>query len=202
MSRSLVGAGRRDEAHAVLADALVDGRRSRRPAASRCSPSAVGDAGDLLGLLLARHPALAGPPTPRGRSGSRSSPAAGSGRAGPRAGGRCLRTRRGWRWRARGTAGQRERLALDGHLPLLHRLEQRGLRLRGRAVDLVGQQQPGEQRSLAEAELVGALVVEERAGQVAREQVGGELGAREVQPERLREGLAPPASCRGRGSPP
>ncbi len=43
--------------------------------------------------------------------------------------------------------GQRVRVALDGHLPLLHRLEQRGLRLRRRAVDLVGQQHVGEHRT-------------------------------------------------------
>ena len=34
---------------------------------------------------------------------------------------------------------QRERLAADGHLALLHRLEQRALHLGRRAVDLVGQ---------------------------------------------------------------
>ena len=38
------------------------------------------------------------------RSGSRTARAAGSGRAGPRAAGRCPRTRPGWRWRRRGTA--------------------------------------------------------------------------------------------------
>ena len=45
--------------------------------------------------------------------------------------------------------GQRVRLALDGDLALLHRLEQRGLRLRRRAVDLVGQQHVGEHRARA-----------------------------------------------------
>ena len=83
---------------------------------------------------------------------------------------------------------QREGLALDGDLPLLHRLEQRGLGLGRRPVDLVGEQQPGEQRAAPELELRGPLVVEERPGQVGGQQVGGELGAREVEPERLGEG--------------
>ena len=42
--------------------------------------------------------------------------------------------------------GQRMPRAADGHLLLLHRLEQRGLRLRRRAVDLVGQDHVGEDR--------------------------------------------------------
>jgi hypothetical protein len=44
------------------------------------------------------------------------------------------------------------RVALDRHLALLHRLEQRGLGLGRRAVDLVGQEQVGEHRALAEPE--------------------------------------------------
>ncbi len=49
--------------------------------------------------------------------------------------------------------GQRAGLALDRDLALLHRLEQRRLRLGRRAVDLVGQQQVREHRALAEPEL-------------------------------------------------
>ena len=41
----------------------------------------------------------------------------------------------------------------DRHFPLLHRLQQRRLRLRGRAVDLVGQQDVGEDRPFHEAEI-------------------------------------------------
>jgi K(+)-stimulated pyrophosphate-energized sodium pump len=41
----------------------------------------------------------------------------------------------------------------DGHLALLHRLQQRGLGLGRRAVDFVGQQDVGEDRPLDEAEL-------------------------------------------------
>ena len=82
---------------------------------------------------------------------------------------------------------EQERLAFDRDLAFLHRLQQRRLRLRWRAVDLVGEQQPGEQRAAAEHELVRALVEHERAGEVGGQQVRRELGAGEAQPERLRE---------------
>ncbi len=42
--------------------------------------------------------------------------------------------------------------AVDRDLILLHRLEQRGLRLRRRAVDLVGEDDVGEDRALDEAD--------------------------------------------------
>ena len=60
-------------------------------------------------------------------------------------------------------ARQLEGAALDGDLLLLHRLEQRRLGLGGRAVDLVGEQQPGEERAGPELELARALVEDERA---------------------------------------
>ena len=49
-------------------------------------------------------------------------------------------------------------VAARGHLPLLHRLEQGGLGLGRRAVDLVGQDQVGEDRPGHEAQLAGAAV--------------------------------------------
>jgi len=61
---------------------------------------------------------------------------------------------------------------------LLHRLEQRRLGLRWRAVDLVGEQQPGEDGSGAEDELAGTLVVDVAAREVAGQQVRRELGPR------------------------
>ena len=51
---------------------------------------------------------------------------------------------------------QRIRLSGGGHAMLLHRLEQRRLRLRRRAVDLVGQDDVGEHRALDELEGLGA----------------------------------------------
>ena len=73
------------------------------------------------------------------------------------------------------------RLALDRDLPLLHRLEQRGLRLRRRAVDLVGEQEVREDRPRPELELARALVEDRRAGDVRRHEVRRELDAREVE---------------------
>ena len=49
--------------------------------------------------------------------------------------------------------GQRARLAVDRHLLLRHRLEQRGLRLRHRAVDLVDQDDVREDRARPELEV-------------------------------------------------
>ena len=45
--------------------------------------------------------------------------------------------------------GQRVRVPVDGDLALLHRLEQRGLRLGGGAVDLVGDHDVREDRAAA-----------------------------------------------------
>ena len=80
--------------------------------------------------------------------------------------------------------GQRSRHPVDGDLPLLHGLEQRRLRLRRRAVDLVGEQQVGEHRTGPEGELRRSGVVDERAGHVAGHQVRGELHALGVQGQR------------------
>jgi hypothetical protein len=86
--------------------------------------------------------------------------------------------------------------ALDRHLPLLHGLEQCGLRLRRGAVDLVGEEEVGEDRARPELEVGVALVPDRRAGDVRRHQVGRELdpveaGARHLceraRRERLRE---------------
>ncbi len=52
--------------------------------------------------------------------------------------------------------GQLVAHAAHGDLPLLHRFQQRGLRLGRRAVDFVGQDHVGEQRALEEAELAAA----------------------------------------------
>ena len=83
--------------------------------------------------------------------------------------------------------------AAGGDLVLLHRLEQRGLGLGRRAVDLVGQHDVGEDRALHEPERAPAggqvLLDDVGAGDVARHQVGRELDPVERQVERLRHGL-------------
>src|SRR5262249_2158729 len=76
-------------------------------------------------------------------------------------------------------------------LALLHGLEERGLRLRRRAVDLVGEDEVREDRPGRELEeaLAGRLVLGDDlgAGDVARHEVRRELDARELEREDLRE---------------
>ena len=79
---------------------------------------------------------------------------------------------------------QRAALAVGGDLALLHRLEQRRLRLGGCAVDLVGEQRVGEDRPLAELEGAAVGPVDARADDVGGQQVGRELNAREARVER------------------
>ena len=82
--------------------------------------------------------------------------------------------------------------AVDGDLAFVHGFEQRRLRLGSGAIDLVGQQEIGEDRSGLELELLRVRVVDGDAEHVARQHVAGELqavkaavyGAR----QRLREG--------------
>ena len=80
-------------------------------------------------------------------------------------------------------------LAGDRHLALLHHLEQRALHLGRRAIDLVGEQQVGEDRAERGRELAGARIVDARADQVGRHQVGRELDPLEGAAQRLRQRL-------------
>ena len=77
--------------------------------------------------------------------------------------------------------------AFDRHLPLLHRLEQRRLRLRRGAVDLVREEEVREDRARPELEVAVALVPDRRARHVRRHEVGRELDAREPHAQNLRE---------------
>ena len=80
--------------------------------------------------------------------------------------------------------GEHVRPPVDRHLPLLHRLEQRRLRLRGSAVDLVGEEQVREERTLAESEAAIRGGVDRLAEHVARHEVRGELHSPELHIER------------------
>ena len=73
------------------------------------------------------------------------------------------------------------------HVALLHRLEQPGLHARRRAVDLVGEEDVGEDRAALEHELAAAHL--HRPDQLARRRVGGELDALEVRAEHARHRL-------------
>ena len=83
------------------------------------------------------------------------------------------------------------RLALHRHAMLLHRLEQRRLRLRRRAVDLVGEHDVREDRPGREHHVPAArlrIVLDDvGARDVARHQVRRELDARELEVEHLRD---------------
>ena len=85
--------------------------------------------------------------------------------------------------------GVRQRIALaaDGHLALLHGFEQGGLRFRRRPVDLICEDDIGEDRPLEEAEFslsaASALVDDLRAGDVGGHEVRGELDPVEIQPQ-------------------
>ena len=88
-------------------------------------------------------------------------------------------------------------LAVHGDLTFGHRFEQRALRLRRGAVDLVGEQQAGEDRAGMEAKLRRLALVYAHPDNVRRQQVAGELHALEVEREgggqRMRQrGLAHP----------
>ncbi len=79
-----------------------------------------------------------------------------------------------------------------GDLVLLHRLEQRGLRLRRRAVDFVGEDHVREDRPRQEHEpppaRLGVVLQDVGAGDVGRHQVGRELDALEREVQDLRDG--------------
>ena len=77
--------------------------------------------------------------------------------------------------------------ALDRDLTLLHRLEQRRLRLRRGAVDLVGEEEVGEDRPVPELEVGVPLVPDRGARDVGGHQVGRELDALEAHAQHLRE---------------
>ncbi len=70
-----------------------------------------------------------------------------------------------------------EGLAADGHVVLGHHLEQRRLHLGRGPVDLVGQHEVGEDRAELDVEALARRAVDARAGDVGRQQVGGELQA-------------------------
>ena len=97
------GAGSRRPARRSSDRPRLDGDRLARPLQGD-QAAGVGDRLDRSAPPAGGRCAGRGRPTPRRPSGSRTPRAAGSGRAGPRAAGRCPRTRPGWRWRGRGTA--------------------------------------------------------------------------------------------------
>ena len=85
--------------------------------------------------------------------------------------------------------GEPETLVADGDLPLLHGFQHGALGLGRGAVDLVGQQQVGEHRAFAHAEIARPLIEDFRADHVGGEHVDGELDAGELEIDRLGHGV-------------
>ena len=116
--------------------------RARSPRSRRAARGSGGTVGErLLRQRCVRTAGSAGSGAPRVRPGSRActrEQEAVELRLGQRE--RALELDRVLRREHEERLGQRVRLAVDGDLPLLHRLEQRRLRLRRRAVDLVGEE--------------------------------------------------------------
>ena len=84
-------------------------------------------------------------------------------------------------------ASQLVRSNVDGHVPLLHALEQARLGLRGGAVDLVHEHDVREDRARPELEAVLALVVDIGAHNVSGQHVRGALEARVLGVDRARD---------------
>jgi len=85
--------------------------------------------------------------------------------------------------------GQLETFFAQGDLPFLHGLEQGRLNLAGRAVDLVGQQQVGEDGALLGGEVQLLGIENQGAHHIAGQEVRRELDAAETQVRGLGEGL-------------
>ena len=87
--------------------------------------------------------------------------------------------------------GFRQRIGttFDCGLPLVHGLEQSGLRFRRGAINFVGQQDVGENRTRLKLEFLASGTVDGDAQHVARQHVAGELDALEAAGEALGQGL-------------
>ena len=90
---------------------------------------------------------------------------------------------------------------VDRDLPLLHALEQRGLGLRARAVDLVAEHDVREDRAGLELEVPALLVEHVHAGDVGGQEVGRELDPAERAVDRAGDRPWRASSCRRRGRP-
>ncbi len=85
--------------------------------------------------------------------------------------------------------GEREAFAFDRHLALLHGFQQGGLGFGWRTVDLVGKQQLGEDRTLAEPKRTGVEIIDVRAEDIGGHQVGRELNTLELGLHQQRNGF-------------
>ena len=75
----------------------------------------------------------------------------------------------------------------DGHLALLHRLQQGALHLGRGTIDFVGQNQIGEDRPFAGDKITRVLLIDQRSRQVGGQQVRSELDAVEAGLDKARQ---------------
>ena len=74
------------------------------------------------------------------------------------------------------------RLAADGHLPLLHGLEEGALHLRSRTIDFVRKDEIRKDRPLVNPEASLLRLEDHGSHHIARQKIRGELNALEIQP--------------------
>ena len=86
-------------------------------------------------------------------------------------------------------SGRRVGYTVDGDLSLFHCFQQRGLGLRRGAVDLVGEDELGDDGTGPVFEATGLLVEDVDPGHIAGEEIGGELDALEGTADRARDRL-------------
>ena len=79
------------------------------------------------------------------------------------------------------------RLAVHRDARPVHHFKQCRLGLGRRSIDLIGQNDIGENRALLEYELFDRLVVNRDAGHIARQEIAGELNARKHTIHRARQ---------------
>ena len=82
---------------------------------------------------------------------------------------------------------QRMRVAVDGHHPFLHRLQQRRLRFSGRAVDFICQEKRSEDRSFNQRKFAALEVEDVGACNVGGHQIRRELNAGKRATQYVRE---------------
>lgn len=79
-------------------------------------------------------------------------------------------------------------LAVDREAPFLHDLKERGLCLRGGAVDLIGEEEIRHRAAGDVAKAAGGFVIHGKSRDIRGQDIGGELHTLVVKPERAGEG--------------
>ena len=82
---------------------------------------------------------------------------------------------------------QFERAVADGHLPFLHRFQQRALDFRGSAVDFIRKHDIRENRAFLRREIACFRIVDHCSDDVRRQQIRRELNSMETRLQALRE---------------